>query len=130
MWGLDPQPQDQESYTFPNEPARCPPQNQIVNEVFLTLNYHWDFPKGPWNIWKDLFSFIKREDTNFRLIWGTWVAQSVEPLASAQVVILQFVSSSPPSGSVLTSQSLEPASDSVSASLSAPTPLVLYLSLS
>ena len=36
---------------------------------------------------------------------------------SAQVVISQFVGSSPASGSVLTVQNLEPASDSVSPSL-------------
>ena len=55
---------------------------------------------------------------------GTWVAQSVERLTSAQVMILQFVSSSPASGSVLMAQSLESASDSVSPSLSlAPSPV-------
>ena len=48
---------------------------------------------------------------------------------SAQVMILRFVSSSPVSGSVLTAQSLEPASDSVSPSLSAPPLLMLCLSL-
>ena len=48
---------------------------------------------------------------------GTWVAQSVGHLTSAQVMISQSVSSSPASGSVLTAQSLEPASDSVSSSL-------------
>ena len=50
--------------------------------------------------------------------WGARVAQSVELPTSAQVMILRFVSSSPASGSVLTAQSLEPASDSVSPSLS------------
>ena len=53
---------------------------------------------------------------------GTWVAQLVECPTSAQVMILRFVSSSPESGSVLTAQSLEPASDSVSHSLSLPLP--------
>ena len=48
---------------------------------------------------------------------GAWVAQSVERLTSAQVMISQSVSSSPASGSVLATQSLEPASDSVSPSL-------------
>ncbi|XP_053755436.1 solute carrier family 25 member 45 isoform X1 [Panthera pardus] len=48
---------------------------------------------------------------------GAWVAQSVKRPTSAQVTILQFVSSSPGSGSVLTAQSLEPALDSVSLSL-------------
>ena len=61
---------------------------------------------------------------------GTWVAQSVERPTSVQIMISWFVSSSPASGSVLTAQSLEPASDSVSPSLSAPPPLILCLSLS
>ena len=39
--------------------------------------------------------------------WGTWLAQPVKRLTSAQVMISQFVSSSPVSGSVLTAQSLE-----------------------
>ena len=49
--------------------------------------------------------------------WGIWVAQSVEHPTSAQVMISRSVSSSPVSGSVLTAQSLEPASDSVCLSL-------------
>ena len=48
---------------------------------------------------------------------GVWVAQLVKRSTSAQVMISQFVSLSPPLGSVLTAQSLEPASDSVSVSL-------------
>ena len=51
---------------------------------------------------------------------GAWVAQSVKRPATPQVMISWFVGSSPASGSVLTTQSLEPASDSVSPSLSAP----------
>ena len=58
------------------------------------------------------------------------MAQLVERLALAQVMISQFVGSSPTSGSALTAQSLEPALDSVSPSLSAPPPLMLCLSLS
>ena len=61
---------------------------------------------------------------------GTRVAQSVKQPTSAQVMISQFVSLSPVSGSVLTAQSLEPTSDSVSPSLSALSPLMLALSLS
>ena len=60
---------------------------------------------------------------------GTWVAQSVKCLTSAQVMISWFVGLSPMLGSVLTAQSLEPASDSVSPSLSAPSLLTLCLSL-
>ena len=61
---------------------------------------------------------------------GTWVAQLVKQLTLAQVMISWFVGSSPAMGSVLTAQSLEPALESVSPSLSAPPPLVLCLSLS
>ena len=59
---------------------------------------------------------------------GTWVAQSVERPTSAQVMISQFVSLSPASGSVLPAQGLEPALNSVSPSLSAPPLLTLSLS--
>ena len=45
---------------------------------------------------------------------GTWVAQSVKHPASTQVMISRFVSSILVSSSMLTAQSLEPASDSVS----------------
>ena len=50
---------------------------------------------------------------------GTWVTQLVKRLTSAQLTISQFVGSSPASGSVLTAQSLEPASGSVAPPLSA-----------
>ena len=61
---------------------------------------------------------------------GTWVAQSVKHLTSAQVMISLSVSLSPVSGSVLTAQGLEAALGSVSPSLSAPLPLPLCLCLS
>ena len=61
---------------------------------------------------------------------GTWVAQLVMCLTSAQVMISRFVGSSPASGSVLIAQSLEPASDSVSLSLCPSPAYVLSLSLS
>ena len=65
-----------------------------------------------------------------KLFQGGWVAQSVKLPTLAQVVISQFVSSSPMSGFVLTAWSLAPDLDSVSPSLSALPPLVLCLSLS
>ena len=58
------------------------------------------------------------------------MAESVKHLTSAQVVISRFMGSSPVSGSGLTARSLEPASDSVSPSLSAPPPLTFCLSVS
>ena len=60
----------------------------------------------------------------FRIL-GTWVAQWVKHLTSAQVMISQCVGSSPTLGSVLTAQSLEPALDSVSPSVSA-SPLLTH----
>ena len=62
-----------------------------------------------------------------RDFWGTWVAQEVKRPTSAQVMISRSVGSSPMSGSVLTVQSLEPASDSASPSLYAPPLLCLPL---
>ena len=58
------------------------------------------------------------------------MAQLVERLTSAQVMISRFVSLSPMSGSVLTAQSLEAASNSVTPSLSVPPLLTHSLSLS
>ena len=56
--------------------------------------------------------------------WGAWVAPSVNCPTSARVMISQFMSLSTAWGSVLTAQSPEPASDSVSSSLSLPLPLL------
>ena len=58
------------------------------------------------------------------------MAQSVKHPTSAQVMISWLVSLSPVSHSVLTAQSLEPAPDSVSPSVSALSLLVLARSLS
>ena len=55
---------------------------------------------------------------------GAWVAQSVKHPTSAKVMISLFVSSSPTWGSVLTTQSLEFASESLSPTLSLPLPLL------
>ena len=60
-------------------------------------------------------------------IWDTRMAQSVKHPSAAQVMISWFVSSNPRLGSVLTAQSLEPASDSVFPSLPAPPLLVFSL---
>ena len=62
------------------------------------------------------------------LPWGAWVAQWIKCLTLAQVVISQFMGSSPASGSVGTAWSLEPALDCVSP-LSAPPLLMLCLTL-
>ena len=57
-----------------------------------------------------------RVKTIISQIRGPWVAQSVEHPTSAQVMVSRFVGLSLASGSLLTAQSLEPASDSVSLS--------------
>ena len=61
---------------------------------------------------------------------GAWVAQSVKHPALAQVMVSWFVSSSPMLGSVLTAQSLETVSDSVSPFLCSSPVRALSLSLS
>ena len=66
---------------------------------------------------------------NAVMFWGAWVAQLVKRPTSAQFTISRCVGLSPASGSALTARSLEPASDSVSPSLSASPLLVLCLSL-
>ena len=58
------------------------------------------------------------------------MAQSVKRLTSAQVTISWSVISSPMLDSVLSAQSLEPASDSVSPSLSLPLPTSQSVSVS
>ena len=58
------------------------------------------------------------------------MAQLVKRPTSAQVMISWFVVSSPTSGSLLTAQSLDLASDSVSPSLSLPFPCSCSVSLS
>ena len=57
--------------------------------------------------------------------WGTRGTQSVKCLTSAQVMISRFMGSSPVSGSLLSAWSLEPVSDPLSPSLSAPLLLLL-----
>ena len=63
-------------------------------------------------------------------VQGAWLAQSVEHLTWAQVMISQFMGLSPALGSVLTAQSLEPALHSVSPSLCPSPACALSLSLS
>ena len=58
------------------------------------------------------------------------MAQGVKPPTSAQVMISRFGALRTTLGSVLTAQSLEPASDSVCVSLSTPLLLMGTLSLS
>ena len=80
-----------------------------------------------------VYSFQREHSPADRLISrlltsrGAWVAQSVKPLISTQVMISQFMGLSPASGSVLTAWSLEPASDSVSPSLTHSHPVSVSL---
>ena len=95
----------------------------MVTQVRISLRVQWSI------LISAVLSICKSSIKSLRK-WGTWVTQLVKRLTSAQVMISRFVDSSPASGSVLTARSLEPASDSVSPSLSAPPLLVLCLSLS
>ena len=61
---------------------------------------------------------------------GTWVAQLVRHLTLAQVMIRRFTCSSPTTSSVLTAQSLVPASFRFCVSLSLPLPCLHSVSLS
>ena len=93
------------------------------------------------NIYELWYSFLKEKLYSHSVILtiniennssgGAWVAQSVEHLTSAQVMILQFVGLSPASGSMLTACSESAACFRfwVSFSLSAPPPLMLCLSI-
>ena len=94
----------------------CTPMSIAVLSTIAKL---WKEPKCPLT------------DEWIKKMWyrGAWVVQSVERPTLAQVMISQFVSSSPTSGSVLTAQSLKPASDSVSPSLSDPPLFMLSLCL-
>ena len=75
-------------------------------------------------------AYISVAEAENKQDWGACMAQLVEHLTSARVMLSQFTSSSPASSSVLTAQSLEPALGSVTPSLSALSLLTLSLSVS
>ena len=70
--------------------------------------------------WQLDFTQMRKTVLQNRMAGSTWVAQLVKHQTLAQIMISQFVSLSSTSGSVLTAQSLEHASDSVVSLLSAP----------
>ena len=118
MWGLIPQPWD-------HDLSRN--QDQTLNQLSHLTALVSNFLIAEVSL-RGTASYIRT--LHLKSVPGdAWVAQSVEHPTSAQVMISQFVSLSPALGSVLTAQSLEPASDSVSPSLSAPPLLMLCLSL-
>ena len=90
-------------------------QSSVWTGALASLAEHWEW--SCWVTYKNAFR-------------GAWVAELVERLTSAPVMISRVVGSSPASGSVLTARSLEPVSDSVSPSLSASPPFARSLSLS
>ena len=63
----------------------------MFTAALSTIARVWKEPKCPW-----MDGWIKK------MCRGAWVAQSVKRLTSAQVMISQFMSLSPASGSVLT----------------------------
>ena len=84
-------------------------------------------PSAEPNTGLDPMTLGSQPEPKSRVGWSgrAWVARSVERPTLAQVMSLQVVNSSPVSGFVLTAQSLEPVSDSVSLSVSAPSSLAL-----
>ena len=81
---------------------------------------------------KNSISISLKETSQIRFILklqGIWVAQLAKHPTSAQGMVSWSMDMSPWSGSVVATQSLEPALDSVSPSLLAPPPLMLSLSL-
>ena len=99
----------------------------VVNKIQIS----WGLPFS-WERWSTNIKIIRILVLHIKQ-WksrGAWVARLVRRPTSAQVMISQLVGSGPMSGSVLTAQSLEPVSDSVSPPLSVPSQLVFSLSVS
>ena len=74
----------------------------------------YDYPPSHPHIWLSVSRLNTLTETYLLNSGGAWVAQSVKHPTWAQVMILRLVGLSPVLGSVLTAQSLEPASVSVS----------------
>ena len=126
-------PHDQTDHSY-----RSPPISPLVllSEILLLCDFACINYPDMWKYWVYQYTSTRPSLQQWSLglkmmCRGTWVAQSVKRLTSTWIMISWSVGSSPVSGSVLTAQSLEPALDSVSPSLSAPPWLVfsLYLSL-
>ena len=76
---------------------------------------YWAFLTGPWLYASVSWNVVIKDHSR-----SAWVAQLVKCPTLAQVTISWIMSSIPTSGSALTAQSLEPASNYVFPSLSAP----------
>ena len=104
---------------------------RIINSIHFSKEKKFTFKNNFWislhvkGIHVFLIFYIKNNASR-----GAWVAQSVKCPTLAQVMISRFVSSSPELSSVLIAQSLEPASSSVSPSLSQSVPPLFLLCLS
>ena len=110
-------------------PSWCLQSSQGTNTEG-EFKVRWDSANSDWWGWGAWVENQTRKlcSQNRGKLWGAWVTQSVKRPTSAQVIISQSVGSSPVSGSVLIAQSLEPVSDSVFLSLSAPPLLMVCLS--
>ena len=94
----------------------CPTMAQVFTGTWFTATKNLQEPNQAIGTQRGL---AKKTDA-----WrGAWGAQLVKRPTLAQVMVSQSVGSSPASGSVLAARSLEPASDSVSPSLSLSLPL-------
>ena len=117
------------SFTLSNTRDNSPSPERQDDPIWPRMNKYWARNKYCFCI-RTLAGETPQSPKTIPFWGGTWAAQSVERPTWAQVTISRSVSLSPESGSVLTAQSLEPALDSVSPSLSAPPLLRLCLSLS
>ena len=92
-----------------NECSRSGVSKLLFRETLWPKKLSQRFPTPDLFEALSLVDFISINNNEFCMPWkrtkhlgGTWVAQSVERPASAQVMISQFVGSNPTSGSVLT----------------------------
>ena len=99
--------------------------SEITKTIYLSIYYVVNASHACSNSSQQPKCIIILKINSFR---GAWVAHTVRHLTSAQVMISWLMPSSPTSGSVVTAQNLEPASKSMSPSLSAPPLLALCLS--
>ena len=106
------------------------PFGAIINKAAVNIHVYEAFVLNCQKLEITKLSISRQMDIKIVVYWGAWVVQSVEHPTLAQVIISRFMSLRPALVSVLTAQSLDHASDSVSPSLSAPPLLAFCLYLS
>ena len=122
-------PQMEAQGTLPCHPDRdCSQERTLRAASEATLTFCTRKPgRTPEKAWR--VGQCTEEATQTLISWGAWVARSVKHPTLAQVMISQFVGSSPTLGSVLTLRAWN-LLQIMCPPLSAPSPLMLCLSLS